>query len=345
MNISKYIILVLIASLLPFLGYAQKKGNKYIVTTKDTTLIVSNRGEKDPQNKFLFNKMGADADSVSAILKSDYNSLEGALMDIDRLIGQIEKDQTLLKTGNTSLAYRLSKANIESRDKEKRARIMADSIQQEMLKKSTAELAQEYVNYGNKPLYFINGTKVQPEVVELLSSSDIVKRDFIIQNTASGNPNGEIWITVTDKAINKLNLWAAEKSTNNYAYPPAIAPKVNTQRTEIKKEKAPKRSVRRIKADRETQYNDNQQTVTSPVYQPEPEEKNIQETNAATTEQQTNNPAQQPAQGAADKSIKTKKDNTSVLTGDRRTIVRARTVNNEEVKVNKSEDNTQNQSN
>jgi hypothetical protein len=43
------------------------------------------------------------------ILKSDYNSLEGALMDIDRLIGQIEKDQILLKTGNTSLAYRLSK--------------------------------------------------------------------------------------------------------------------------------------------------------------------------------------------------------------------------------------------
>lgn len=252
MNISKYIILVLIASLLPFLAYAQKKGNKYIVTTKDTTLIVSNRGEKDPQNKFLFNKMGADADSVSAILKSDYNSLEGALMDIDRLIGQIEKDQILLKTGNTSLAYRLSRANIDSRDKEKRARIIADSIQQEMLKKSADELAQEYVKYGNKPLYFINGTRVQSEVVDRLSPNDVVKRDFIIQNTASGNPNGEVWITVTERAINKLNLWATEKSSDNYVYPSPImpTPTVNTKTTDRKEEKAPKRSVRRIKADR-----------------------------------------------------------------------------------------------
>lgn len=337
MNLSKYIILVLIASLLPFLAYAQKKGNKYIVTTKDTTLIVSNRGEKDPQNKFLFNKMGADADSVSAILKSDYNSLEGALMDIDRLIGQIEKDQILLKTGNTSLAYRLSRANIDSRDKEKRARIIADSIQQEMLKKSADELAQEYVKYGNKPLYFINGTRVQSEVVDRISPNDVVKRDFIIQNTASGNPNGEVWITVTDKAINKLNLWAAEKSSDNYVYPSPImpTPTVNTKTTDRKEEKAPKRSVRRIKADRAEQYNDNRQTVASPVYQPEP----------TTTEQQTNNPAQQPTQGAADKNIKTKKDNTSVLSGDRRTIVRARTVNNEEVKVNEPEGNTENQSN
>ena len=335
MNLSKYIIIVLIASLLPFLAYAQKKGNKYIVTTKDTTLIVSNRGEKDPQNKFLFNKMGADADSVSAILKSDYNSLEGALMDIDRLIGQIEKDQILLKTGNTSLAYRLSRANIDSRDKEKRARIIADSIQQEMLKKSADELAQEYVKYGNKPLYFINGTRVQSEVVDRLSPNDVIKRDFIIQNTASGNPNGEVWITVTDKAINKLNLWATEKSSDNYVYPSPITPTMDTKTTDRKEEKAPKRSVRRIKADRVEQYNDNQQTVTSPVYQPEP----------TTTEQKTNNPAQQPTQAAADKNIKTKKDNTSVLSGDRRTIVRARTVNNEEVKVNEPEGNTENQSN
>ena len=300
MNLSKYIILVLIASLLPFLAYAQKKGNKYIVTTKDTTLIVSNRGEKDPQNKFLFNKMGADADSVSAILKSDYNSLEGALMDIDRLIGQIEKDQILLKTGNTSLAYRLSRANIDSRDKEKRARIIADSIQQEMLKKSADELAQEYVKYGNKPLYFINGTRVQSEVVDRLSPNDVIKRDFIIQNTASGNPNGEVWITVTDKAIRKLNLWATEKSSDNYVYPSPImpTPTVNTKTTARKEEKAPKRSVRRIKADRADQYNDNRQTVTSPVYQPEP----------TTAEQKTNNPAQQPTQGAANKNIKTKKD-------------------------------------
>ncbi len=335
MNLSKYIILVLIASLLPFLAYAQKKGNKYIVTTKDTTLIVSNRGEKDPQNKFLFNKMGADADSVSAILKSDYNSLEGALMDIDRLIGQIEKDQILLKTGNTSLAYRLSRANIDSRDKEKRARIIADSIQQEMLKKSADELAQEYVKYGNKPLYFINGTRVQSEVVDRLSPNDVIKRDFIIQNAVSGNPNGEVWITVTDKAISKLNLWATEKSSDNYVYPSPITPTMETKTTDRKEEKAPKRSVRRIKADRAEQYNDNQQTVTSPVYQPEP----------TTTEQKTNNPAQQPTQGAADKNIKTKKDNTSVLSGDRRTIVRARTVNNEEVKVNEPEGNTENQSN
>ena len=73
---------------------------------------------------------------------------------------------------------------------------------------------------------------------------------------------------------------------------------MDTKTTDRKEEKDPERSVRRIKADRVEQYNDNQQTVTSPVYQPEP----------TTTDQKTNNPAQQPTQAAADKNIKTKKD-------------------------------------
>lgn len=379
MNISKYILILVAVLLFPIMGYAQKiGGGKYVVSTKDTTSIVSNRGAKDPRNEFLFRKKGPEADSIYDAIRSKYTNLENAILDVDGLITEIENDRDLLKMGNTSLAYRLSRANIESREKEKRARIIADSLQQEMMKKSAEELAQRYARYGDKPSYFVNGVQVQPELISQFTQGDIVTRNMKIEDNGIGNPNGEIWITVTNKAARKFNLPGLETNTESNTYTPApsvitvpshdnnlrrgnVQPQPATNTTKAvtpkventkKKEKSPKRSVRRIKADRE-EKSDNKPATPAPAYQPAPvqtppaqsqtkpaEQKRVEpQQQKATTQPQTVSTQQtQPQQSQqntteqkAESTVKPVENNPQPQTGGRKTIVRARTVNNEEV--------------
>jgi len=373
------------------MGYAQKiGGGKYVVSTNDTTSIVSNRGSKDPKNEFLFRKKGPEADSIYDAIRSKYANLENAILDVDGLITEIENDRDLLKMGNTSLAYRLSRANIESREKETRARVIADSLQQEMVKKSAEELAQRYARYGDKPSYFVNGIQVQSELISQFTQGDIVTRNMKIQEDGIGNPNGEIWITVTDKAARKYNLPGLDgnivRDASTPEYTPTPTPSVNTTpyyesdvrkdnvqpqpatnetKTTIpkvenkkKKEKAPKRSVRWIKSDRESR-NEDTPKASAPAYQPAPvpappaqsqarpvEQKRVepqpQQQKAATQSQVQPQQVQQTQQAASEQKVETTaksvENNTQSPVGSRKTIVRARTVNNEEVNTNEPVD-------
>lgn len=373
MNISKYILFIGLI-LLPALSYAQRIGSKYIVTTGDTTQIVNSvSGLKSPDAKFLLKKNTAAGDSVLANMSSDYSSLEEALMDVNSLITSVEKDQAHLKTGNTGLSYRLSKMNIEGMQKEKKAKAMADSLLQVQYLQSVEEMARKYEAFGNKPTYFINGINVPQEAVNRLTSSEIVERNIKIQDTSSGNPNGEVWFTVTDKAMRKLGLRDVDvlevvdvqvveevypapvlspvteksnksgnaKSVNSInsntknASSPAAARVVKSE----KKAKAPKRSVRQIKADRFSRDNKEEEDNTNknPLYGP------AEEFVPAT---QPTQPKQQPVSRSEEaKQLEVKQPVKSDVATEsnaataapakqeRKTYVRARTVNNEEVKV------------
>lgn len=389
MDIRKYIIFLIAMLLLPLLGYAQKVGGKYIVTTNDTTQIVSGRGMKDPENTFLLKKNLPGADSVYANMRSDYNSLEAATLDIDKLIGEIENDQTLLKTGNVGLGYRLSKINVDNLEKEKKAKVLADSIQQEMMKKSADELAQRYAYYGDKPSYFINEVQVSPDLIGRLTHGDIIERKMDIQNTGSGNPNGEVRITITDKAARKIGvpeLFGGEidngfrgrsasasdvapssnaVETREYTQPQPVVSDTKkddtrtpaVEKNKPEKEKSPKRSVRRIKSDRENKKEDKEESeVRQPVYQPAPvqtkretqpaqvmaqpeakEPAKAQQSQNVVGEQTKATETSQPKQ---ETSVQSKAENTSSVPAERRTIVRSRTVNNVEVEVNEPVDGT-----
>ncbi|WP_163309648.1 hypothetical protein [Dysgonomonas sp. 521] len=414
MDIRKYIIFLIAMLLLPLLGYAQKIGDKYIVTTNDTTRIVSGRGMKDPENGFLRKNNLPGADSVYANMRSDYNSLEAATLDIDRMIGEIENDQTLLKTGNIGLGYRLSKMNVDNREKEKKAKVMADSIRQEMMKKSAEELAQRYAYYGDKPSYFINDIQVDPDVVGRLVHGEIIERKMEIQNTSSGNPNGEVRIIVTDNAARKIGvpeLFGGEidngfrgrgasapdaasssktekpKETEKLketVQPQSVArdvkkenvrtsaPKRNTpaaksskppvekSKPSIEKSKPAedntvKRSVRRIKMDRENRKDKKEaKKETQPVVEsaPRPAPVTTQPRAKEPTKEAARQPQSQKAteQTKAETSSQPKAETiqpkpekaTSTPTEVRGTIVLSRTVNNVEVEVSEPVDSTGN---
>lgn len=397
MNISKYILLISLI-LLPVLGFAQKVGGKYIVTTGDTTQIVNSvSGLRSPDAKFLFKKSNAVSDSILANMTSDYTSLEEALMDVNDLISTVERDQTQLKTGNVGLGYRLSKINVDNMLKEKRAKAMADSILQVRHMQSVAEMARKYEEFGNKPTYFINGTNVEPEMINQLMSGDIVERNLKVQDTSSGNPNGEVWFIITDKAAQRLGLQVAKSaSVSDYPEPvrSSAAPsykvekekssnvrtgsKTSTKKSPAvdnknkKQAKKPRRSVRQIKADREARDNRDEED-DKPTYQPAPESvytpqptpksqttpapqprpaRKAEEPKVNSQPQTTQSPVSQPAENKQPEKKAEVQQATPITTNEvktdnsapkqeRKTFVRARTVNNEEVKVSDPIDNAE----
>ena len=377
MNINKYILLISLI-LLPVLGYAQKIGGKYIVTTGDTTQIVNSvSGLRSPDATFLFKKNNPVSDSILANMTSDYSSLEEALMDVNSLISTVEKDQIQLKTGNTGLSYRLSKMNLESMQKEKQAKAMADSVLQIRHIQSVEEMARKYEEFGNKPTYFVNGINVEPEMINQIMSGDIVERNLKVQDTASGNPNGEVWFTITDKAAQRLGLQVAiVQSGREYPEPASVvAPSYKVDKTKnssvrtesnstsIKnsavenkskkqeKSKKQKRSVRQIKADREAR--DNRDEDDAPAYQPvpvqstpkpKPQPRPVRRSSEPEVSTQSQPTQSSPVSQSGEKKQSAKTEQVQQVTGEpktnsstpkqeRKTFVRVRTVNNEEVKV------------
>jgi hypothetical protein len=68
---------------------------------------------------------------------------------------------------------------------------------------SEKELISKYLTYGDKPSYFVNNMPVNPEIADLLLPGDVISRDL---KTNTPNPNGEIWLILTEKAMLRLKL-------------------------------------------------------------------------------------------------------------------------------------------
>ncbi|MFV0418154.1 MAG: hypothetical protein ACK5KT_05440 [Dysgonomonas sp.] len=219
MNISKYICILCAFMLLPLFVKAQiikpvtKRQAKqigkdiYITSSGDTTLIVNaiSKGLKTPETKFLFrNKKDAELDSIFSDKKSDYISLETATLDINRLIREIETEQKMSRGNNDALSFRLSSKNRDMRKKELEAREISDEIARKDY--SVQELAALYAMFGDKPTYYINGIEVPATIANQLYPSEILEKTMRVADTASGNPNGEIWYKVAEKALKRIKL-------------------------------------------------------------------------------------------------------------------------------------------
>jgi len=218
MNLSKYIILLSALVLLPLFVKAQIRpvtkrqaeqiGKKvYITSTGDTTLVVNplSQGLKNPNTQFLFrDKTNAELDSILSDEKSSYTSLEAATLDVDRLLREVESEQKASKGTNNALSFRIASKNRNMRKKELEAREIADDIIRK--DRSVQELAALYAMFGDKPTYYINGVEVPQSVVNQLYPTEVIERDMRVADTASGNPNGEIWLSVTEKALNRIKL-------------------------------------------------------------------------------------------------------------------------------------------
>lgn len=204
MNAKRY-LLILVVLILPVLASAQRiGGNKYKVTTGDTTKIVSrvNTGLKGPEFEFLFNTKGEVIDSLYNEIQPNTTSAK-AVVEVNDILKEIERDQAILKAGNTSLSYRLSREYVAASKKEKSARAYADSMLLEQRRLSEKEQALKYMMYGDKPSYFVNGMPVDARIADLLLPGDVIERNI---KTNSSNPNGEIWLILTEKAMRRLRL-------------------------------------------------------------------------------------------------------------------------------------------
>lgn len=199
---------------LPILATAQKIGSgKYRVSTGDTTKIVNhvNSGLNNPESKFLFSKSGKIIDSLYSEINPNI-TVSDAAKEVNDLLKEIERDQAIVNAGNKSLSYRLSMQNVAELTKEKKAKAYADSVLMAQRMMSEKQLADQYIKYGNKPTYYINGNEVTPETLNLIMSEDIVGRDI---KTRSLNPNGEVWLTLTDKGSQRLKLLLDEPNRAN----------------------------------------------------------------------------------------------------------------------------------
>lgn len=269
MNISKYILLLYILLGIPTFAFAQL-GNKSIkLSTGDTVRVVNQRALLSQKDLDFLRK---DTSKQKKILDytSDYNSIEEAALDLDKLLDEISTSKSLSEKNNESLSVRLATRNLRNLKKEQDIQNTWDSII--AAEPPMEELKQLYKLFDGKPSYFINDVMVKPQMVERLRQNEILNRTTRTINTVTGNPNGEICYDVTPQAFRRLKIIEdnslepaglldmieeapVEKKEPSVSTTPSTIksePKIETKTKEDKKEK--KRSVRKIKENRAKKY-------------------------------------------------------------------------------------------
>ena len=268
MNIYRNILLLGFMLFISASIFGQAGRKKVVLSTGDTVLVVNQQSFLTKEDLKFLRKDTLKEDILD--LPNDYNSLEAASMDLEKLLSEINVSQSLSKKNNESLSVRIATRNLQNLKKEQELRSTWDSI---MAKEPTMEeLTSFYELYGDKPSYFINGILVEADLVNKLRPKDIRSRNLRTIDTATGNPNGEIWYEVTPQAIKRLNLEDGDRSIitlpseiderqepsikkeadeikgNNQERNPVTSQSKEKVKTE--KTKEPKKSVRRIKESR-----------------------------------------------------------------------------------------------
>lgn len=211
---SKNILLFVFLFLLPVGLSAQLGTRKYITRSGDTTVIVNNRmGLQSEDARFLHDER------ISQGYLNKYNRydiLKEAADETDNVakIIDVEKKETNPSSG--SLGFRIAKKNIRYLHNEQKASraALGNQINTEA---SVEELTFLKEKFGGKPSYFINGIHVDASTAALVSQNDILSRGLKVSNTATGNPNGEVWYVVNTKTFQKLGLEDYEMPTNNHS--------------------------------------------------------------------------------------------------------------------------------
>lgn len=211
---SKNILLFGLLLLLPLGLSAQLGTRKYITRSGDTTVIVNNRmGLQSEDAQFLHDERISQGylDKYNR-----YNILKDAADETDNVskIIDVEKNETNPSSG--SLGFRIAQKNIRYLHNEQKANrtALGNQINREA---SVEELTFLKEKFGGKPSYFINGVHVDASTAALVSQNEILTRALKVSNTATGNPNGEIWYVVNGKTFEKLGLEDYQMASNNHS--------------------------------------------------------------------------------------------------------------------------------
>ncbi|WP_101689368.1 hypothetical protein [Dysgonomonas massiliensis] len=156
-------------------------------------------------------------DSISKIMlildkeRTKYKTMEEAEMEVEQLLSKVAKDRNSYQRRNGALAVRIGE-NAIIRNKE-RDRVARDAWTDLVKKKeaSTEDFVALYEKFGDRPTYYVNGIEVDQHILNKLRDSDVMEREYRVKNTASGNPNGEVWYTITKKAMKRIGLYTEEE--------------------------------------------------------------------------------------------------------------------------------------
>lgn len=122
--------------------------------------------------------------------QSTYKNLEEATLASDRLLAQLKKKQQ-----PTSKSGSLSSRVIRGGDYVRSTATRSDSNG----RASADESEFDYeTDFGNDPTYYINGVRVEKSDILRLRKKNILSRTMKLKDTASRNPNGEIWFEVKE---------------------------------------------------------------------------------------------------------------------------------------------------
>lgn len=214
---SKNILLISLLFLLPAVLSAQLGTRKYITRSGDTTIIVNNRlGLQSDDAQFLH-----DTKISQGYLDkyTRYNILKDAADETENVakILDVEKNETNPSSG--SLSFRIAQKNIRYLHNEQKARrnVVDNKINTDA---SVEELTFMKEKFGGKPSYFINGIHVDASTAASVAEKDILTRSLKVSNTATGNPNGEVWYVVNSKTFAKLGLEDYDMPIDNYVSQP-----------------------------------------------------------------------------------------------------------------------------
>lgn len=270
MKILKHILLLNILLTFPIAAFCQLGNKRIVLSSGDTVRVVNQRALLSKQD---INFLRRDSSNQSPLFdyKSDYSSIEEAALDLERLLGKINTSKSLSQKNNESLSVRIATRNLRNLKKEQDIQNTWDSIITS--EPPMEELKQLYKLFDGKPSYFINDVMVKPQVVDRLRQNEILNRSIRTINTATGNPNGEIWYEVTPQAFKRLKI--EESTTLDLTLPaPTESSTLKEEDTPQKQEviirttpdavksdkkdreekKQKKRSVRKIKEDRAKRY-------------------------------------------------------------------------------------------
>lgn len=130
---------------------------------------------------------------------STYKSIEEAALAVDAMIEELKKKQGQA-TGARSMSSRLStganRASLRKKPLSSTSIYNQYDSKPENKPSTSSSTNDQYDEWGDEPTYYINGTEVEQSDVNLLKKKDIIRKEFKIRNTVSGNPNGEIWYEV-----------------------------------------------------------------------------------------------------------------------------------------------------
>lgn len=204
-SIYKYFILVVLLLLSSTL-VAQVAKRKYITRSGDTTVVVmaGSTGLHGDDARFLLDEKAPDDLKDK---RSRFSKLRDAIQATGKVASVVEEEYRESTPSAGTLDFRTAQEQLRilrsEREAEDQSRKAAATINTDM---SVAEMAYIKKKFGDRPSYFINGVAVEPAMASKVNKKDILSSERKSANTATGNPNGEVWMIITSRAFDRLGL-------------------------------------------------------------------------------------------------------------------------------------------